>query len=122
MIKVYEIKANGFLGASKDIDPKEGIGGGWTYTPPPSPTGSYKWLDSQWVSYDEPSVGIISPDLDKLSAEVRAERNKRLSETDWRFRMDMNPSQEWVDYCQALRDITDQEGFPLSIEWPVQPV
>ena len=52
---------------------------------------------------------------------VREDRNKRLSETDWRFRLDMTPSQEWKDYCQALRDITSQPGFPWTIEWPEQP-
>lgn len=53
--------------------------------------------------------------------EVRTERNKRLSETDWRFRSDMNPSQEWTDYCQALRDITTQNEFPFKVEWPKAP-
>lgn len=39
----------------------------------------------------------------------------------WRFRTDMNPSQEWKDYCQALRDIIAQAGFPWNIQWPEQP-
>ena len=52
---------------------------------------------------------------------IREQRNQKLSETDWRFRTDMNPSQEWKDYCQALRDITLQEGFPWDINWPKQP-
>jgi hypothetical protein len=52
---------------------------------------------------------------------VRDDRNKRLAETDWRFRSDMNPSQEWKDYCQALRDVTQQSGFPWTITWPEQP-
>jgi hypothetical protein len=53
--------------------------------------------------------------------EVRADRDKRLAETDWRFRSDMNPSQEWVNYCQALRDVPAQEGFPWNVQWPTQP-
>lgn len=52
---------------------------------------------------------------------VRSSRNALLSATDWRFRSDMNPSQEWKDYCQALRDVTAQEGFPWAITWPEQP-
>ena len=52
---------------------------------------------------------------------VRTSRDAKLAETDWRFRSDMNPSQEWIDYCQALRDITGQEGFPWTITWPTQP-
>jgi hypothetical protein len=52
---------------------------------------------------------------------VRASRDAKLSETDWRFRSDMTPSQEWKDYCQTLRDIPSQEGFPWTITWPVEP-
>ena len=52
---------------------------------------------------------------------VRQSRDDKLAETDWRFRSDMTPSQEWKDYCQALRDIPSQEGFPWTITWPVEP-
>jgi hypothetical protein len=52
---------------------------------------------------------------------VRATRDTKLAETDWRFRSDMTPSQEWKDYCQALRDVPDQTGFPWTIVWPTQP-
>jgi len=52
---------------------------------------------------------------------VRATRDQKLASTDWRFRSDMTPSQEWKDYCQALRDVPSQEGFPWNITWPVEP-
>ena len=52
---------------------------------------------------------------------VRTSRNDKLSETDWRFRSDMTPSQAWKDYCQALRDITAQAGFPWTITGPDAP-
>jgi hypothetical protein len=52
---------------------------------------------------------------------VRATRDDKLADTDWRFRSDMTPSQEWIDYCQALRDVPSQEGFPWTIMWPTQP-
>jgi len=52
---------------------------------------------------------------------VRTTRDTKLSETDWRFRSDMTPSQAWKDYCQALRDVPSQAGFPWTIEWPVAP-
>ena len=52
---------------------------------------------------------------------VRATRDTKLSETDWRFRSDMTPSQAWKDYCQALRDIPSQSGFPWTITWPDAP-
>jgi hypothetical protein len=52
---------------------------------------------------------------------VRTTRDTKLSETDWRFRSDMTPSQAWKDYCQALRDVPSQAGFPWTIEWPEAP-
>jgi hypothetical protein len=52
---------------------------------------------------------------------VRQTRDDKLTETDWRFRSDMTPSQAWKDYCQALRDVPTQEGFPWTIVWPTQP-
>jgi len=58
---------------------------------------------------------------DRKSAEVRAARDAKLSETDWRFRSDMTPSQTWKDYCQALRNVPQQPGFPDSVTWPVEP-
>jgi hypothetical protein len=62
----------------------------------------------------------VIPDEEK-AGQVRAARNDLLAATDWRFRSDMNPSQAWIDYCQALRDVTAQAGFPWDIEWPVKP-
>ena len=52
---------------------------------------------------------------------VRDERTRKLAETDWRFRSDMTPSQAWIDYCVALRNVPEQEGFPWSVQWPAQP-
>ena len=37
--------------------------------------------------------------------EVRKERNRLLSISDWRFMSDQTPSQEWIDYRQFLRDL-----------------
>ena len=52
---------------------------------------------------------------------VRTIRDAKLAETDWRYRRDLTTTQQWDDYCQALRDVPDQEGFPWSITWPTQP-
>ena len=54
---------------------------------------------------------------------ARAQRDRLLAETDWivirsaETGVAMTPEQS--DYRQALRDITTQEGFPLTIDWPV---
>jgi len=59
---------------------------------------------------------------------LRIERNKLLQQTDWRFRSDLTPSQEWIDYCQALRDLPansepqlDENGNLTNVNWPVPP-
>lgn len=71
------------------------------------------WLYSNG-SFLAPAV-MINPE------EIRAERNNRLSETDWMALSDNTMTPEWASYRQALRDITSQEGFPFAVEWPVKP-
>lgn len=121
MITVYEIKPNGFIGASKEIDPREGVGAGWTYTPPPA-EGAHKWENSQWVKADEPDLFTPGPDLNTLAEDARQQRNQALKDCDWTQLTDAPVDQAaWAAYRQALRDVTEQPGFPLSVEWPEQP-
>lgn len=59
--------------------------------------------------------------LDQAQDAVRNKRNHLLSDTDWMALSDNTMTPEWASYRQALRDITDQEGFPFSVEWPTKP-
>lgn len=77
------------------------------------------WVE-KWVATDV-SAEEIAQRTENQAASVRAERDQKLNATDWRFRSDMNPSQEWIDYCQALRDVPAQAGFPWEVTWPTQP-
>lgn len=122
MITVYEIKANGFIGASKQIDPREGVGSGWTYTPPPG-EGPHKWENSTWVPYaEEPPLSLLGPDYGAMADDVRKQRNDLLAACDWTQVADAPVDKDaWAKYRQALRDITDQPDFPVSISWPVVP-
>jgi hypothetical protein len=52
---------------------------------------------------------------------VRTTRNDKLAETDWRYRRDQTTTPEWDAYCQALRDVPSQAGFPWTIVWPDAP-
>lgn len=58
---------------------------------------------------------------EQASANIRAKRNQLLSATDWRYRRDQTTTPEWDAYCQALRDVPAQAGFPWTIDWPVNP-
>jgi hypothetical protein len=48
-------------------------------------------------------------------------RDNLLEETDVWALSDRTMTAEQVDYRQALRDITDQAGFPTDITWPNKP-
>ena len=80
--------------------------------------------DQRWTQVwrvRDMTAAEVTQQFDSAAAEVRQQRDAKLTETDWRFRSDMTPSQGWIDYCQALRDVTAQAGFPWAVEWPVAP-
>ena len=56
---------------------------------------------------------------------VRAERDKKLAECDWRVIKSLENNQpqdfQWAAYRQALRDLPTQAGFPLAVIWPIEP-
>ncbi len=56
------------------------------------------------------------------SERARKRRNKMLSDSDWTQVADAPVDQAaWATYRQALRDITKQDGFPISVEFPIEP-
>jgi hypothetical protein len=55
------------------------------------------------------------------SNEIRQERDNLLAQTDWCANSDVIMSDDMTTYRQALRDITDQAGFPTNITWPTKP-
>lgn len=57
----------------------------------------------------------------KASETVRNIRNDLISQFDWMACSDVTMSDEWREYRQKLRDITNQKGFPHSVTWPEQP-
>lgn len=74
--------------------------------------------------------GVLQTELpapDKSSA-IRAERDRRITESFWLDQRLADELELGIDltvtkaqilaYRQALRDITEQAGFPNSIEWP----
>ena len=59
---------------------------------------------------------------DNQAATVRSERDGLLGQSDWTQVADAPvDATVWATYRQALRDITDQAGFPNDINWPVKP-
>lgn len=60
-------------------------------------------------------------DLEQAS-NIRNQRNQLLKDSDWTQVLDAPvDKQAWANYRQQLRDITSQQGFPWSVQWPTQP-
>lgn len=76
--------------------------------------------DSQWCW--ETKHWVI--DDARKAVSVILKRNALLASTDWTQLPDVpeGTKDRWLVYRQALRDITDQPGFPLLVIWPIQPL
>ena len=58
----------------------------------------------------------------QAAASVRAERDTKLTNTDWTQLADSTAnSTTWGTYRQALRDLPSAEGFPHTMTWPTEP-
>ena len=59
---------------------------------------------------------------DRAAAEIRTERDIKLTESDWTQVADAPVDQAaWATYRQELRDVPAQTGFPNEVTWPVAP-
>jgi len=77
-----------------------------------------------------PTDEEIIAEAERIQAELpaniaREERNRLLAKSDWMVVRAYDTGEalapEWQEYRQALRDITQQSGFPDSIQWPQEP-
>jgi hypothetical protein len=73
------------------------------------------WLD---LGNTPEPIETVQQRLDRLTSEVRSERNRLLAASDWTQLQDTTVSADWQTYRQSLRDIPDQPDFPESIDWP----
>lgn len=62
---------------------------------------------------------------EELAQRVRNRRNSLISQSDFYVQPDYPSTPEGLEtvkaYRQALRDITEQEGFPRNVQWPEAP-
>jgi hypothetical protein len=63
--------------------------------------------------------------LETLATAVRTARDAKLTACDWTQLADSPLAADlkasWATYRQALRDITTQAAFPVTVEWPSAP-
>lgn len=81
--------------------------------------GQKRWDGANVVEY------VYEQSDDDKAANIRAQRDRLLAETDYLLMPDYPVAGEDLDalavYRQALRDITKQETFPQSVAWPDKP-
>ena len=89
------------------------------------------WLDSE----QQPTKTEVTDKIAELDAAepmrlLRIERDKKIALTDWRVLPDQSPSDDWINYRQALRDLpasaspkldSEYELDLTSITWPTDP-
>lgn len=71
----------------------------------------------------------MSAFVEEKKVQMRSERNRLLNDVDVKYcnaeqweLMTEEQKQAWRDYKQQLRDVPEQEGFPLNITWPDIPI
>ena len=86
--------------------------------------------DDNGTAIESKEHGVVWADVvakrDELVAsqplkELRAERDRKIAETDWWALQDVTMTPEQTAYRQALRDITDTYSSLEDVVWPVKP-
>ena len=90
-----------------------------------------EWLDSeQQPTKTEIADKIVELDAAEPIRLLRIERDKKIALTDWRVLPDQTPSDDWINYRQALRDLPASASPKLDIRgeldfssftWPTEP-
>jgi hypothetical protein len=84
--------------------------------------------DGNWIiewEIVEKNSETIENEKKHIETQLRNERSKLISETDWiilkSLEYGVKVPEKWENYRQALRDITNQENFPYTVNWPILP-
>ena len=87
----------------------------------------YKAVNGEIIELTDDEIAAINAskptDAQILASKwegIRALRNNKLTQTDWRAGSDLTLSDAWKTYRQALRDVPTQSD-PDNITWPTEP-
>lgn len=98
-----------------------------------TPNGNVPFTPEEEAEWDAMEAAWIAGADSRAAEEVRTKRDQLLAESDWvtTRAVDQNAAdslgiqvpQVWLDYRQALRDITDHANFPnlQDTDWPETP-
>jgi len=79
------------------------------------------FTDGETTAAEQEAAYKASKDADQAKS-VRTSRDDKLKDSDWTQITDATADKTaWAVYRMALRDITEQAGFPWTITWPTQP-
>ena len=91
---------------------------------------AYAEAHPEMITEEQPYVPPV-PTVEELAARVRAERDRRITATDYLvmpdYPLDTDKLEEIKVYRQAVRDLPEQLGFPWNgpddpaCPWPVEP-
>lgn len=100
------------------------------------PSNRYE-IENVATYLEENPEKLLPPDiyeltLDQKAQDVRQERDRRIAAVEWRIRrhedevaLGLESTEDILlvrQYIQTLRDITEQEGFPVDVVWPKKPL
>ena len=98
-----------------------------------TPNGNVPFTPEEEAEWDAMEAEWSAGANDRAAAEVRTKRDKLLAECDWvtvkavdqnaQDSLGIQVPQVWLDYRQALRDITSHANFPnlTETDWPTKP-
>jgi hypothetical protein len=93
--------------------------------PIPDYDPSWQKMEETWEENETTRTRVLTvvelSDAEKV-VQILQKREELLMNTDTRALSDRPMSTAMIAYRQALRDITDQEGYPNSITWPIEPI
>jgi hypothetical protein len=73
------------------------------------------------ITWTEVTAKMTALETEKPLNELRQERNRIISESDWMANSDVTMSDAWRTYRQALRDITNTYSSLNDVVWPTKP-
>jgi hypothetical protein len=84
---------------------------------PASPSMYHVW---------NPGIKTWELDTAQVTTSARQQRDRLLSEIDrvnpvWYASLTAEQQEQLIAYRQQLLDVPQQEGFPITIDWPIQP-
>lgn len=99
------------------------------HEPPSAPAGHEPVFDRAADAWKVQPVRVVAPGPapveEDAATKAKTQRDALLRSSDWIILRAMEQGAEvpdaWKSYRQALRDLTRQDGFPDSINWPQAP-